>query len=101
MVVCPWPPGVPPPDRSSREAQRREARYQRALADLVRGDKSIAVLELVLKHTTMLRLHRAYDDLRHTFARRGVPMMCARHDESVQLILNRLERLRILERGVR
>jgi uncharacterized protein (DUF58 family) len=101
MVVCPWPPGVPPPDRSGREATKREARYQHALQDLARGNRSVQVLELVLKHTTMLRLHRAYDDLRHTFARLGVPVMCARHDESVQLILNRLERLRVLERGVR
>jgi uncharacterized protein (DUF58 family) len=101
MVLCPWPPGVPPPDRSAREAQKREAKYQRALKDLVRGNRSIPVLELVLKHTTMLRLHHAYEELRHTFARLGVPVMCARHDESVQLILNRLERLRVLERGVR
>jgi hypothetical protein len=101
LVVCPWPPGVPPPDRSARAAQKREAKYQRALQDLVRGNRSIPVLELVLKHTTMLRLHHAYEEVRHTFARLGVPVLCARHEESVQLILNRLERLRVLERGVR
>ena len=101
MVLCPWPPGVPPPDRSTRETQKRETQYQRALEDLVRGNRSIQVLELVLKHTPTLRLHHAYEELRHTFARMGVPVMCARHDESVQLILSRLERLRVLERGVR
>ena len=84
MVVCPWPPGMPPPDRSPREVEKREKRYQHALGELVRGNRSAQVLELVLKHTTMLRLHRAFDELRHTFARRGVPVMCARHDESVQ-----------------
>jgi len=71
LVVCPWPPGVPPPSRSAREADKTQ------------------------------RLCRAYDDVRHTFARLGVPVTCARHDESVPLILNRLERLRMLERGVR
>ena len=101
MVVCPWPQGVPPPARSEREMRKRERRYREALDDLVRGDQSARVFQLVLRHTTMLRLHRAYDELRHTFAQVGVPVLCARHDESVQLILNRLEKLRVLERGVR
>jgi uncharacterized protein (DUF58 family) len=101
MVVCPWPPGIPPPDRSAREGEKREEKFKAALSDLVHGTRSTQVLELILRHTTMLRLHHAYEEVRHTFARLGVPVLCARHDESVQLILNRLERLRVLERGVR
>jgi hypothetical protein len=101
MVVCPWPLGVPPPDRNEREAQRREQKFQTALADLMRGRRSAEMLRLLVRHTTMLRLHHAFAEVRHTFAQLGVPVLCARHDESVRLILNRLERLRVLERGVR
>jgi uncharacterized protein (DUF58 family) len=101
MVLCPWPPGVPPPDRSTREADKREAKFKSALSDLVRGNRAPDVLHLVLRHTTMQRMHDAYNRVQRTFARVGVPVLCARHDEAVKLVLRRLERLRVLERGVR
>jgi uncharacterized protein (DUF58 family) len=101
MVVCPWPLGVRPPDRNQREAGRREQKLNNALADLVRGRRSAEMLQWIVHHTTMRRLHHAFAEVRHVFARLGVPVLCARHDDSVQLILNRLERLRVLERGVR
>jgi hypothetical protein len=101
MVVCPWPLGVAPPDRNQREAGKREGKFNAALTDLVRGRRSAEMLQLIVRHTTMMRLHHAFAEVRHVFARLGVPVLCARHDESVQLILNRLERLRVLERGVR
>jgi uncharacterized protein (DUF58 family) len=101
MVVCPWPLGVPPPDRNQRETGKREQKFKTALADLVHGRRSAELLQAIVRHSTMLRMHRAFEAVRHTFARLGVPVLCARHDESVQLILHRLERLRVLERGVR
>jgi hypothetical protein len=101
MVVCPWPLGVPPPHRNAREAGRREENFQAALTDLLRGQRSAELLHFIARHTNTLRLHHAFAELRHTFARLGVPVLCAGHEESVQLILNRLERLRVLERGVR
>jgi uncharacterized protein (DUF58 family) len=101
MVLCPWPPGVPPPERHAREAGRREEQFQKALAEVVAGGRAAELLHLVVRHTTTKRLHHAFDEVRHVFAGLSVPVLCARHDESVKLVLNRLERLRMLERGVR
>jgi hypothetical protein len=47
------------------------------------------------------RLHGAFHRLRRTFGRLGVPVLCAPHDDSVRLVLDRLERLRAQQRGVR
>ena len=122
MVVCPWPADIPMPrTRRSRSgvsgqesgvrspgsevrSQRSEDRNQESeLASipeswLARSD-STTVQEL-LHRATIVRFHRAYHHLRRAFARFGVPVLCARSEDSVPLILNRLERLRILERGM-
>ena len=58
-------------------------------------------LRSLVQRLTALRFHRAFHHLRRTFARLGVPVLCAASDDSVALILKRLERLRVLERGVR
>jgi hypothetical protein len=60
-----------------------------------------APLRTALNRAAVLRFHRAYYRVRRTFARLGVPVLCARDEDSVRLILERLERLRTQERGVR
>jgi uncharacterized protein (DUF58 family) len=79
LVICPWPQGVPMPED---EKPRRKPRE-----DTLRG------LVTVLAHQN---LHAAYHRIRRTFARLGVQMICAASEESVRLILNRLERIRSL-----
>jgi uncharacterized protein (DUF58 family) len=101
LVVCPWPRGVAPPDRTGAESMAGERRYREALAAVARGNRGDQALRLVLRHTTALRLHRAFNDVRHAFARLGVSVLCAQHDDSALAVLHRMERLRVQERGVR
>ncbi len=90
MVVCPWPPGVPLPRPAG--AERVSSATLAALAGPPRAG---------LNRAAILRTHRAYYRLRRTFARLGVRVLCARDEDSVRLILERLERLRTQERGFR
>lgn len=82
VVVCPWPPGLalpgdhptaPPPSPSTS-------------------------LRRLLSYALQQRFEDAYRRLKHAFARRGVPVVCAASDEPVPLILDRIERLRTLRR---
>lgn len=82
VVVCPWPPGLPPP---SEEA---------TLIRLATGSDVRAILD----RTVTARFHRAYHKLRRTFARLGVPVVSARSEEPVPMILERMDRLRMLGR---
>jgi hypothetical protein len=86
VVICPWPPGVPqPPAGGAHAAAGRPA--------LPHGD-----LAALLERATAERFHAAYQRVRRTFARLGVPVVCAAGDEPVPLILERMERLRMLGR---
>jgi uncharacterized protein (DUF58 family) len=78
MIVCPWPPGLP----------------------VAAGDEGQppADTETALWHATTARFHRAFAGLRQTFARLGVPVICAADEESVRLILDRMDRLRLVRR---
>jgi hypothetical protein len=76
LVVCPWPQGVPLPGEEARRQPRRD---------------TLPGLVLSVAHA---RLHSAYQRIRREFARLGVQVVCAGSDESVPLILSRLERLR-------
>jgi uncharacterized protein (DUF58 family) len=86
LIVCPWPPGVPPP-----EAVRKRRRHRRG-PDWLRR----AVMDAMFT-----RLYQAYRKLRRTFARLGVQVVCAENADSVPLILKRLDQLRLLQRGAR
>jgi uncharacterized protein (DUF58 family) len=77
MVICPWPPGVAPPESED--------------------DRSPAIdtdMREALRTTTASRCRRAYGRLRRKFARLGVAVVCARSEEPARLILSRLEMLR-------
>jgi uncharacterized protein (DUF58 family) len=84
MIVCPWPPGLPPPDA-----------VEQAPAAL---PPAAAGIGPTLRRTTVERFHGAFADLRQTFARMGVPVLCAASEESVRLILDRMDRLRLMGR---
>jgi uncharacterized protein (DUF58 family) len=77
VLVCPWPPGVPAPGAPLPAAGR--------------GGQRLASL---MARVTARRFHEAFARLRRTFARMGVPVVCAADEESVAVILDRLERLR-------
>jgi hypothetical protein len=86
MLFCPWPPGLRMPDPGGAAPN----------LDLAADKSGPAWLEAALSRTTAFRFQRAFHEVRRTFTRLGVPVMCAANDESVQLILDRLDRLRLL-----
>jgi uncharacterized protein (DUF58 family) len=88
MLVCPWPPGLPVPTADSPPPS----------PDVPGPPGRPAWLKKALSRATAARFHRAFQEVRQTFARLGVPVICAASDESVPLILDRLERLRLLGR---
>jgi uncharacterized protein (DUF58 family) len=86
MLICPWPPGIVPPGSEKSKAAKGWA--------LVKADPRLAVHQ-----ATTDRLHQAFAKLRQTFARLGVPIVCAASGDPVRLILDRLDRLRSLGLG--
>ena len=91
MVVCSWPPGIPPP-RVSREKTEDD---EMPGTDI---ETSGATVRSVLQKTTTKRFHRAFDLVRKAFGRIGVPVICAQTGDPPRLILDRLELLRGLGR---
>jgi uncharacterized protein (DUF58 family) len=83
VVVCPWPVGLPLPSQHEVEGPPDFRRVR---------DREL------WGHATTARFHAAYARLRRTFARMGVPVVCAEGEEPAALVLERLERLRMLGR---
>jgi uncharacterized protein (DUF58 family) len=90
LVILPWQEDIPapptePPADDGRIPLRKAERYQmgglRAIADQVQDDYVDAY-------------HRAYFRLRRMFGRLGVLVMRADQQEPVQVVLDRLDRLR-------
>jgi hypothetical protein len=84
MVVCPWPPGLPPPGA-----------VEDSPSPLPPPGIGVGP---ALRRTTAARFHRAFAELRQTFGRMGVPVICAASGEPVRLILDRMDRLRLVGR---
>jgi uncharacterized protein (DUF58 family) len=104
LLICPWPPGAPAPLlRGSAERGARSAEANRepsgASSSALRAPRSH--VSTIVSQATVARLHRAYEELRRTFARLGVPVLCAERGDPVRLILDRLDRLRTLGLGDR
>jgi uncharacterized protein (DUF58 family) len=100
ILICPWPPGLDlPRDNPSRQAAASLAVHGRPTPPsepaLPSRPERVALWD---QTATTLRFQAAYHRLRRTFARLGVPVLCAAGDEPVPLILTRLERLRTLGR---
>jgi hypothetical protein len=96
LLICPWPPGIaPPPEGGARNAERGTTERGTRSAEL--GTKSHSALRTphsALRTLTMRRFHRAFYHLRRTFARLGVPVVCAQEGDPASLILERLDMLR-------
>lgn len=88
MVICPWPPGLPLPDAPNAAAPSPR---RRAAA----GDGEV---RQAMTRAATLRFRQAYRDVQRSLARLGIPVVCAAREESVSLILDRLERLRLTRR---
>jgi uncharacterized protein (DUF58 family) len=88
IVICPWPPEVPPPNGDSGDT--------RAAAPAGAADKASRadLLQASMQRTTTFRFHRAFHDLRHVFGRLGVPVICAQSGDPPRLILERLDLVR-------
>jgi uncharacterized protein (DUF58 family) len=89
VLVCPWPVGVPLPGEEARSPLGRDG---------PRRPASVAALLPVLDEAATRRFHGAYQRVRQTFARLGVPVVCAAARDPVRLILDRMDRLRQLGR---
>jgi uncharacterized protein (DUF58 family) len=87
IVICPWPPGMLPPgqDEDPQQAARR-----------ARTDRPT---ERAIIEATTLRFHAAFVGLRRTFARLGVPVICALDEDPARLIVDRIDRLRTVRSG--
>jgi uncharacterized protein (DUF58 family) len=92
MVVCPWPPGMPPPPR-------RAGRPLSALVPVAPAAGQIVALAELLRQATTLRFQEAFHRLRRGFARLNVPVLCAQHEDPAALIVERLDRLRTVRSG--
>ncbi|MFO0969818.1 MAG: DUF58 domain-containing protein [Gemmataceae bacterium] len=90
MLICAWPPDVPPP------AKARD-RSPRPVQDLLEGPIDV---EQIVRRATVWRLQQAYDRLERTMGRAGARVVCARANEATTLVLKRMQRLRVFQRGV-
>jgi uncharacterized protein (DUF58 family) len=92
IVVCPWPPGLPP----GRTAQ--EGRPDGPGSPSYEQIASQGALPTLVRSVTQRRFESALVRIRRTFARLGVPVVCAAGDEAVPLILERMNQLRVARR---
>jgi hypothetical protein len=96
LVVCPWPPGVPPPHQTERSGLLPLDHVPlRPVADV-----PLHLVE-VLEQATTLRFHEECHRLRRALARIGVPLICAQGGDPASLIVERLDRLRTTRSGPR
>jgi uncharacterized protein (DUF58 family) len=79
LVVIPWPHGMRPPEEEPPAPVRLAADG----------------MPLALRRATTRRFHHAYHRVRRALIRLGVQVVCARGDDPVPLILERINRLRV------
>jgi hypothetical protein len=103
VFICPWPPDLPPPEptvdvslretplRAEREVYGKKKRKRRKMDRPETDDDVYDMLEQMLED----RFHAAYAQVRHALTRLGVTVICAASNQSVQLILDRMDRLRV------
>jgi uncharacterized protein (DUF58 family) len=77
MLVCPWLPDVPPPGENLPPPTGA-------------GDTAA-----IMRRALVRRYHRAYETVRHEFGRLGVSVVTALQKDSIQLILDRMDQLRV------
>ncbi len=78
VLVCPWSPDIPLPDALEVEpAMGMPGAVMEARRSLIR------------------RYHQAFEETRREFGRLAIPVVIARQREPVQLILDRMEQVRV------
>jgi uncharacterized protein (DUF58 family) len=94
VVILPWPTGEPPPTKKRPTAA---AELDLALA-LPRSEVAGSPLRMrdFLQQLVRQHLNREYHIARKAFLRLGVAVVCAEDAQSVHVILERLERLRVV-----
>jgi uncharacterized protein (DUF58 family) len=91
VILCPWPPGVP-------VAVGGEWRGPGEEPSAPAIHHPPPATEALLRHSTTVQFHRSFAELKQTFGRMGVSVICAASEESVRLILDRIDRLRMVRR---
>jgi uncharacterized protein (DUF58 family) len=76
MLICPWMPGIPPPGEVVPLHERH------TMLGWLRG-------------AAIKRYHDSFEHLRYQLGRVGVPVICAEKGYPAQLILDRMEALRV------
>jgi uncharacterized protein (DUF58 family) len=94
VLICPWPPGLAMPEAHP-EPVDEAAELDRALRTTITD--SVA-LHRLLTRSSVQGYHAAYQRVRRRFLRLGVPVVCAASDEPVPLVLDRVNRLRLVGR---
>jgi uncharacterized protein (DUF58 family) len=96
VVVCPWLPDIPAPDEERGDVEP-DRQWLRALQrHVIRSGYRGLGAEMM--RDLIVRYQRAYFRVRRAFGRLGVLMIRADEGEPVQMILNRLDRLRGVRR---
>jgi uncharacterized protein (DUF58 family) len=95
LVICPWPVAVPLPPR------RPDPQEPTARPHATRLPEPTWSLQDIVLRASTARLHQAFARLQQSLARLGVPVLCAAAGDTVDLILYRVQRLRVHQRGVR
>ena len=88
MVICPWMPGIPALDEKMDADERAMRIRDYAVSSGFRG------IEAQLFRQLVERYQKAFLVLRHEFSKSGVLMVRAMQQESIRLILHRMDRLR-------
>jgi uncharacterized protein (DUF58 family) len=101
IVICPWPGGVPPLPPL--------AKGGKSLSPLTKGGQGGSgtaatawpTLHEYLARASTIRVHQAFAHVRQAFGSLGVTVLAAPEEEAVNMILHRMHRLRVFQRGVR
>ncbi|WP_020473943.1 DUF58 domain-containing protein [Zavarzinella formosa] len=89
MIIIPWQEDMPLPSADSGGEDSLQIRR----AELV-TDRGFAALDRELERDQVERYHKNFLRLRKEFGRLGVTVVRAGHDETVQMVLDRMNRLR-------
>jgi uncharacterized protein (DUF58 family) len=92
VVVSAWPPGEAP---SPAGQQPSVQQLDRLLADFANSRlENPWQMRTFLERLQSLRVQREFQQVRQAFARLGVPVICAEASGPIDMILDRMERLR-------
>ncbi len=92
VVICPWPPDVPPPSAHPPEPEQVLAKLLKE-RNLPQTANPVELRPLV-DRLLIARMHQEFHRIRQQFARLRVPVINARSGEPVALVLEHLDRLR-------